>query len=522
MGGALTTFTLGGTPTTALTATLFGNATATATTKTINIGPNGASGSDTLIALGTNTSGANIQVTIASAVSSRVRLGVGRAALGGSTTFSVIEVGTGATIVGSKQATDATFGSNVFFDGTWKHSTGSGNAYNMAFTNATGISFSSAPAATLNTAVTWTTFLTLLSGSIVGNATQDLFNTVSTAINFAGAATTLNIGATTGTMNLRNATIALTQVPANDAGFTTSNLLVRDSTGNLDKLAASGGGTTNFLRADGTWAAPGGGGSGDVVGPASAVDNAIARFDTTTGKLIQNSIVTINDSGDIVIGATDAGSSRLIEASSSGATANLSLRAKGTLGIVQFEVDGRLLSIAAPSSTSLRLRPGNIGGIGNEFIISGGIGDTTRAGTLTLLGGATTGGAVVDSGSIILGIQTPASTGKYGNVALINNGATAPNFQSMELGLFIAAMDAAPIGNPAGGVFMYNDANDIKVRRTDADIVNLTRVNAGWTAFTTPPTTLKTLNAASYTMDELMRIVYTLVEELRTRGMIKA
>lgn len=37
--------------------------------------------------------------------------------------------------------------------------------------------------------------------------------------------------------------------------------------------------------------------SGDVVGPASATDNAIARFDTTTGKLIQNSTATLSDTG---------------------------------------------------------------------------------------------------------------------------------------------------------------------------------------------------------------------------------
>lgn len=36
-------------------------------------------------------------------------------------------------------------------------------------------------------------------------------------------------------------------------------------------------------------------GGGDVVGPASAVDNAITRYDTTTGKLIQNSGVTLAD-----------------------------------------------------------------------------------------------------------------------------------------------------------------------------------------------------------------------------------
>lgn len=43
--------------------------------------------------------------------------------------------------------------------------------------------------------------------------------------------------------------------------------------------------------------APAGGGSGDVVGPASATDNAIARYDSTTGKLLQNSIATLSDLG---------------------------------------------------------------------------------------------------------------------------------------------------------------------------------------------------------------------------------
>lgn len=45
------------------------------------------------------------------------------------------------------------------------------------------------------------------------------------------------------------------------------------------------------------------GASGDVVGPASSTDNAVARFDGTTGKLIQNSAVTIADTtGDITGG----------------------------------------------------------------------------------------------------------------------------------------------------------------------------------------------------------------------------
>lgn len=42
-------------------------------------------------------------------------------------------------------------------------------------------------------------------------------------------------------------------------------------------------------------------GAGDVSGPASATDQAIALFDGSTGKLLQNSLSTINSSGDLTI-----------------------------------------------------------------------------------------------------------------------------------------------------------------------------------------------------------------------------
>jgi len=57
--GAATTFNLGGTPTTALTANIFTNATATATIKTINIGTGGASGSSTNVNIGSAVTGAS-------------------------------------------------------------------------------------------------------------------------------------------------------------------------------------------------------------------------------------------------------------------------------------------------------------------------------------------------------------------------------------------------------------------------------------------------------------------------------
>lgn len=45
-----------------------------------------------------------------------------------------------------------------------------------------------------------------------------------------------------------------------------------------------------------------GSGTGDVLGPVSSTDNAVARFDSTTGKIIQNSSLIVNDSGEVTTG----------------------------------------------------------------------------------------------------------------------------------------------------------------------------------------------------------------------------
>jgi hypothetical protein len=47
-------------------------------------------------------------------------------------------------------------------------------------------------------------------------------------------------------------------------------------------------------------------GSGDVVGPASSTDNALVRFDGTTGKLIQNSLGLLDDSGNLDVTSAKA------------------------------------------------------------------------------------------------------------------------------------------------------------------------------------------------------------------------
>jgi len=52
---------------------------------------------------------------------------------------------------------------------------------------------------------------------------------------------------------------------------------------------------------------PPGGGSGDVVGPASATDKAIARYDLTTGKIIQDSGIIIEDGASGSLSNTNTG-----------------------------------------------------------------------------------------------------------------------------------------------------------------------------------------------------------------------
>ena len=90
-----------------------------------------------------------------------------------------------------------------------------------------------------------------------------------------------------------------------DLNLSQGDILYYDGT-NLTKLPAGTSG--QFLKTQGTganpvWATVGGSGTGDVTGPASSTDNAIARFDGTGGKTIQNSQVVIDDSGNLNIPA---------------------------------------------------------------------------------------------------------------------------------------------------------------------------------------------------------------------------
>ena len=89
---------------------------------------------------------------------------------------------------------------------------------------------------------------------------------------------------------------------------------------NVTTINVSNGTLTDNTGGEVTITTGGGGGTGDVTGPALSTDNAIARYDLATGKIIQNSGVTIDDSnnidGAITITTIDVSASSNISASS--------------------------------------------------------------------------------------------------------------------------------------------------------------------------------------------------------------
>ena len=116
---------------------------------------------------------------------------------------------------------------------------------------------------------------------------------------------------------------------------TSGYVLSTDGSGNLSWVVATSG--------------------GDVSGPASSTDNAIARFNLATGKLIQNSGITIDDSNNLTIpGQADL---RLADSDSSNYVALESpatVASNVTLTVPAFQTSGTVGYLNVPRSGSAK------------------------------------------------------------------------------------------------------------------------------------------------------------------------
>jgi hypothetical protein len=137
-----------------------------------------------------------------------------------------------------------------------------------------------------------------IDGTTIGGTTPAAVTgtTVTANTQFSGAGTGLTGTASALSIGGNAATATSATTATNLAGGATGSLPYQSGAGATTFLAAGTNGHVLTLAGGvPTWAAEQF--QGDVVGPASATDNAIARFDTTSGKLIQNSAITLSDAG---------------------------------------------------------------------------------------------------------------------------------------------------------------------------------------------------------------------------------
>jgi hypothetical protein len=170
-------------------------------------------------------------------------------------------------------------------------------------------------------------------------------------------------------------------------------------------------------------------GFGDVTGPASSTDNAIARFDSTTGKLLQNSVVAVGDTG-AVTGVTTLAASTSVTTPIVQATNSAGLALRNSAGTTQISMgagggDNVTIAVAtninganaqidiSPTGTghvhikptgsgSLEIAPTNVGTINNMTIgattaRNASVVDLSVTGTTSFDGSQGTAGQVLTS-----------------------------------------------------------------------------------------------------------------------------
>jgi hypothetical protein len=156
--------------------------------------------------------------------------------------------------------------------------------------------------------------------------------------------------------------------------------------GNLPVTRLNGGtnaSSSTVWCGDGTWCTPAGTG-GDVVGPSSATDNALARYNLTTGKLLQNSLIIADDSGNLTVpgnitsgAGTTAGEYQMLELSANGSNFRSWITADSLTADLKFRLtdvlngSAQVMRFATPASDIADVTFSDASGVGactNQFV----------------------------------------------------------------------------------------------------------------------------------------------------------
>jgi hypothetical protein len=208
---------------------------------------------------------------------------------------------------------------------------------------------------------------------------------------------------------------------------------------------------------------------GDVVGPSSATDNALARFDTTTGKLIQNSTATLSDAGLLtttnLTTTGDATINSLLVGHGGGNISNNTVL--GSTALDSNTTGQQNVAIGTSALTSATTANNQVA-VGYQVLRLSNAADNTGVGS-TALQSNTSG-----SGNVAMGFQTltantsGSSNTALGRHALITNstgsnltalGNHAGAYETGSNALYIDAIDRTNTAGDKAGALLYGTFN---------------------------------------------------------------
>ena len=226
----------------------------------------------------------------------------------------------------------------------------------------------------------------------------------------------------------------------------------------------------DFYKKDdaGTETKVAGSGVGDVVGPAVSVDNTIPRFDATTGKLIQGSGVTIDDSNNITTNG-------YIAATSGGITGTLSTNTVQPITTNTFDLGATALRYNTIYANNF------INGVNQNLDVSSEVSSNAVNQIVTFSATNTTGkvikncGLTVDASNNLTGANNVTATGLTTTQNLdVNNQINSGNINNVGTittqGVRFVADNAVDIGEVAKQCKDFYIKGDIKYNKPSQNI----------------------------------------------------